>query len=399
MSRRFKPNQKRFALDFSSGFRLLQGSDKEKLQNDMSEISNQLTQLRQDNWVLDEAIKTISGIILLVGTTSVLKPYLDKLKSWLVSTNLYIKKLEQIKQIIDSNKNLSKIANKNLQPILKNTGSLKTEIPKFSLAFKALNAAFILSSLKDIKNNLDKIKELQSSKVDTKDTFESKEQQIASLNSRTQFEVIRLANSVASFIPGAFAVTTLIDTALLIFNPDNLENLGFVLSGFKGGKEEAKKVWENAAMLSSSTEVIDLVSFNKANSATLDKVRDPKIKQILHTTITYLYLGIDSENQISGRANNKVSDVFNKFDDAVRRVPSVDYKSYVNWSNKPGNAEIIGELIAIFKTFKNAIRKAKKQELVKKMKELIKKFESTKDINLRKKYTAEFSALNKEYEQ
>ena len=152
-------------------------------------------------------------------------------------------------------------------------------------------------------------------------------------------------------------------------------------------------------MLSSSTEVIDLVSFNKANSATLDKVRDPNIKKILQKTILNLYLGIDSENQISGRANNKVSDVFNKFDDAVRRVSSVDYKSYVNWSNKPGNAEIIGELIAIFKTFKNAIRKAKKQELAKKMKELINKFQSTKDINLRKKYTAEFSALNKEYQQ
>ena len=73
MSRRFKPNQKRFAVDVSSGFRLLlQGSDKVKLQNDMSEISNQLEQLRKDNYFLDEAIKTINSIILLVGATSIL---------------------------------------------------------------------------------------------------------------------------------------------------------------------------------------------------------------------------------------------------------------------------------------------------------------------------------------
>jgi hypothetical protein len=361
----------------------------------MIEISNELEQLRKDNYFLDEAIKTINSIILLVGATSVLKPYLDKMKNWLVSTNLYIKKLEQFKKIIDSNKNLSKFSNKNLKPLLKNTGGLKTEVPKLSLAMKALNAAFILTSLNDIKNNLAKIKELQSSKKDS--AFETYKEQIASLNSKTQYEVIRLVNSVASFIPGAFIVTTVIDGLMLIFNPDNLENLGFVAEGFKGGKEEAKKVWENAAMLSSSIEVRDLVSFNNANSATLDKVRDPNIKKILQKTILNLYLGIDSENQISGRANNKVSDVFNKFDDAVRRVSSVDYKSYVNWSNKPGNAEIIGELIAIFKTFKNAIRK--KQELAEKMKELINKFKSTKDINLRKKYSAEFSALNKEYQQ
>lgn len=402
MSRRFKPNQKRFAQfmfngqipfnPYSSNF-----TDLEKLQNDMSEMSNELEQLRKDNFFLDEAIKTLNSIIVLGVGSSILKPYYDKLKTWLVSTNLYIKKLEQFKKIIDANKSLSNLSNKNLKPLLKNTGALKTELPKLSFAMKALNVLFIVQSLNDIKNNLAKIKELQSSKKDSE--FETYKEQIASLNSRTQYEVIRLVNSVASFIPGAFIVTTVIDGLMLIFNPDNLENLGFVAGGFKGGKEEAKKVWENAAMLSSSTEVIDLVSFNKANSTTLDKVRDPKIKQILQKTIINLYLGIDSENQISGRANNKVSDVFNKFDEAVRRVPSVDYKSYVNWSNKPGNAEIIGELIAIFKTFKNAIRKAKKQELVKKMKELINKFQSTKDINLRKKYTAEFSALNKEYQQ
>jgi hypothetical protein len=394
MSKRFKPSKNRFA-QYLPGFGLLSNSDKEKLKNDMSEIRNEIEQLRKDNYILDEAIKTLNSIIVLGVGSSILKPYYDKLKTWLVSTNLYIKKLEQFNKIIDANKSLSNLSNKNLKPLLKNTGALKTELPKLSFAMKTLNAAFILTSLNDIKNNLAKIKEIQSSKKDS--AFETYKEQIASLNSKTQYEVIRLVNSVASFIPGAFRVTTVIDGLMLIFNPDNLENLGFVAEGFKGGKEEAKKVWENAAMLSSSIEVRDLVSFNNANSATLDKVRDPNIKKILQKTILNLYLGIDLENQISGRANNKVSDVFNKFDDAVRRVSSVDYKSYVNWSNKPGNAEIIGELIAIFKTFKNAIRK--KQELAKKMKELINKFQSTTDINLRKKYTAEFSALNKEYQQ
>jgi hypothetical protein len=389
MSKRFKPSKNRFAQirgPIALGTMMHQ--------NDMSEISNQIEQLRKDNYFLDQAIKTINGIIVLAGATSVLKPGLDKLKSWLTSTNLYIKKLEQFQKVIDTNKTLSKLANPS---VLKNTGVLKNEIPKLSFAMKALNVVFIVTSLNEIKKNLDEIKTLKSSKSDTS-SFESNKDKIDNLNSKNYFEIIRLVNSVASFIPGAFAITTAIDAVLMVFNPDNLENLGYTLGGFPGGKEEAKRVWENAAMASSSIEVIDLVSFNNANTATLNKVRDPNIKKILEKTILNLYLGIDLENQISGRANNKVSDVFNKFDDAVRRVSSfITYKSYVNWSNKPGNAEIIGELIAIFKTFKNAIRK--KQELAEKMKELINKFKSTKDINLRKKYSAEFSALNKEYQQ
>jgi len=61
MSKRFKPSKNRFA-QYLPGFGLLSNSDKEKLKNEMSEISNEIEQLRKDNYILDEAIKTLNSI-------------------------------------------------------------------------------------------------------------------------------------------------------------------------------------------------------------------------------------------------------------------------------------------------------------------------------------------------
>lgn len=353
MSRRFKPNQKRFA-QYLPGFGLLENSDKVKLRNDMIEISNELEQLRKDNYFLDEAIKTINSIILLVGTTSVLKPYLDKMKNWLVSTNLYIKKLEQFKKIIDSNKNLSKFSNKNLKPLLKNTGGLKTEVPKLSLAMKALNVLFIIQSLEEIKKNLAEIKILQSKK--DSDSLETNKDKIDRLNSKNYFEVIRLVNSVASFIPGAFAVTTVIDGLLTIFNPDNLENLGFVAEGFKGGKDEAERVWKNATTNSSYKSVQDLISFIRAFDPAIESVADPGVKNILKKTI--ITLRLTPEDEFKKADPFARFDSFNKFAQQVSKHNTpAEYKQYINWVGKPGNAAIVQEIILIFKTWKNTKRK------------------------------------------
>ena len=353
MSKRFKSSENRFA-QYLPGFGLLHSSEKEKLRNDMIEISNELEQLRKDNYFLDEAIKTINSIILLVGATSILKPYLDKMKNWLVSTNLYIKKLEQFKKIIDSNKNLSKFSNKNLKPLLKNTGALKTEVPKLSLAMKALNIVFIIASLEEIKKNLADIKILQSAK--DSDSFETNKQKINGLNSKNYFEVIRLVNSVASFIPGAFAVTTVIDGLLTIFNPDNLENLGFVAEGFKGGKEEAKRVWENATTNSSYKSVQDFRSFIGAFDPAIESVADPGVKKILKKTI--ITLRLTPEDEFKKADPFARFDSFNKFAQQVSKYNSpAEYKQYINWVNKPGNAAIVQETILIFKTWKNTKRK------------------------------------------
>ena len=388
MSRRFKPNQKRFAVDVSSGFRLLlQGSDKVKLQNDMSEISNQLEQLRKDNYFLDEAIKTINSIILLVGATSILKPYLDKMKNWLVSTNLYIKKLEQFKKIIDSNKNLSKFSNKNLKPLLKNTGALKTEVPKLSLAMKALNIVFIITSLEEIKKNLADIKILRSTK--DSDSFETNKQKIDRLNSKNYFEVIRLVNSVASFIPGAFAVTTVIDGLLTIFNPDNLENLGFVAEGFKGGKDEAERVWKNATTGSSYKSVQDLISFMKAFDPAIESVADPGVKKILKSTINILRL--TPEDEFKKADPFARFDSFNKFAQQVSKYNSpAEYKEYINWVNKPGNAAIVQEIILIFKRWKIIKRKI----YLEKINEITSRMGITKDPKEQKKLAEELRIIN-----
>jgi len=364
MSRRFKPNQKRFAQfmfngqipfnPYSSNF-----TDLEKLQNDMSDISNQLAQPIKDNYFLGEAIKTINSIILLVGGSSVLKPYLDKLKTWLVSTNLYIKKLEQFKQIIDANKNLSKLSNKNVQPLLKNTAALKTEVPKLSLAFKALNVLFILTSLQEILKNLNEIKTLKTSKENSND-FETNKEKIENLNSKTKFEVIRLASSVASFIPGAFTVTAVIDGLLMLFNPDNLENLGFVIEGYKGGKDEAKRVWKNATEASNYKAITDEISFRNSFSPALDSITDPNVKKIIQNTVYSMKIDLNNNLDNQMKRGNPFArfDIFNKFADRVKiyNTPE-DYKRYAAWVDRPGNAAIIQEIVLLFKRWSITQRK------------------------------------------
>jgi hypothetical protein len=392
MSKRFKPSKKRFA-QYLPGFGLLHSSEKEKLQNDMSEISNQIEQLLKDNYFLDQAIKTITSIIELTGATIAL----SKLKSWLTSTNLYIKKLEQFKKVIDKNKTLSKLASPSM---LKNTGTLKTEIPKLSIAMKALNVGFIVISLNEIKKNLDEIKTLKSSKIN-KDDFESNEDRIKNLISKNNFEIIRLVNSVASFIPGAFAITTAIDAVLLVFNPDNVENLGYTLDGFSGGKDEAKTVWENAKKASNSFYVQDVVSFYKAYQAALSQITDQNIKKMLEKTLRNLYLSIDGGNEFTVKSKpNARFDVFNKFNNVVKNIHSQEeYRKFILWSDKPGNAAIISELILIFKAFYNNERRAKLQQIVEKMEQIKQKVESTKDINLWKNYAREIKLLNKQYDE
>jgi len=388
MSKRFKPSKNRFAQ-----IRGPIGTGTLTLQNDMSEISNQIEQLRKDNFFLDQAIKTINGIIVLAGATTAL----SKLKSWLTSTNLYIKKLEQFKKVIDTNKTLSKLASPSL---LKNTGALKTEIPKLSFAMKALNVVFIVTSLNDIKKNLDEIKKLKSSKSD-KDGFESNEDKIDILNKKNYFETIRLVNSVASFIPGAFAITTAIDAVLTVFNPDNLENAGYVAEGFKGGKEEAKRVWENATKASNSFYVQDVVSFYNAYQSALNQVTDQNIKKMLEKTLRNLYLSIDGGNEFTVKSKpNARFDVFNKFNNVVKNIHSQEeYRKFILWSDKPGNAAIISELILIFKAFNNNERRAKLQQIVEKLNQIIQKENSTTDINLKKNYAREIKLLDKQYQE
>ena len=363
MSRRFKPNQKRFAQfmfngqipfnPYSSNF-----TDLEKLQNDMSDISNQLAQPIKDNYFLDEAIKTLNSIIVLGVGSSILKPYYDKLKTWLVSTNLYIKKLEQFKKIIDANKSLSNLSNKNLKPLLKNTGALNTELPKLSFAMKTLNVIFIVQSLVEIKQNLDKIAELEK-KVD-KSSFESKEEQINNLNSKIQFIVLRLVNSVASFIPGAFAITTAVDGLLMLFNPDNLENLGFVIEGYKGGKDEAKRVWQNATKASNYKEITDEISFRNSFSPALDSITDPNVKKIIQNTVYSMKIDLNNnlDNQMQRGNPFARFDIFNKFADRVKTYNTPeDYKRYAAWVDRPGNAAIIQEIVLLFKRWSITQRK------------------------------------------
>jgi hypothetical protein len=379
MSKRFKSSKKRFAQIPGGVGRAM---ELRTHQNDMSEISNQIEQLRKDNYFLDQAIKTINGIIVLAGATSVLKPGLDKLKSWLTSTNLYIKKLEQFQKVINTNKTLSKLANPSM---LKNTGVLKTEIPKLSFAMKALNVVFIVTSLNEIKKNLDEIKKLESSKGN-KDSFESNKDKIDNLNSKNYFEIIRLVNSVASFIPGAFAITTAIDAVLMVFNPDNLENLGYSLDGYKGGKEEAKRVWENATKAVNSASIKDLISYMNSFGPVLESVKDPVVNKILTNTIHSLRL--TPEDEFKRPDPFARFDSFNKFAQQVSKYNTPqEYKQYINWVNKPGNAAIVQEAILIFKTYKN---KNDPDRLTK----IMKKIESTKNPKEREKLIKEFKEIN-----
>jgi hypothetical protein len=384
MSKRFKSSKKRFAQIPGGVGRAM---ELRTHQNDMSEISNQIEQLRKDNYFLDQAIKTINGIIVLAGATSVLKPGLDKLKSWLTSTNLYIKKLEQFQKVIDTNKTLSKLANPSM---LKNTGVLKNEIPKLSFAMKALNVVFIVTSLNEIKKNLDEIKTLESSKGN-KDDFESNKDKIDNLNSKNYFEIIRLVNSVASFIPGAFAITTAIDAVLMVFNPDNLENLGYSLDGFKGGKEEAKRVWENATKAVNSASIKDFISYIKAFDPVIASVTDPVVKKILTKTIVTLRLTPEDEFK---RADPFARfDSFNKFAQQVSKYNTPqEYKQYINWVNKPGNAAIVQEAILIFKTYKNTKRKIALEQT----NEILSKMRSTKNPKELEKLSNELDKINME---
>jgi hypothetical protein len=384
MSKRFKSSKKRFAQIPGGVGRAM---ELRTHQNDMSEISNQIEQLRKDNYFLDQAIKTINGIIVLAGATSVLKPGLDKLKIWLTSTNLYIKKLEQFQKVIDTNKTLSKLANPSM---LKNTGVLKTEIPKLSFAMKALNVVFIVTSLNEIKKNLDEIKKLESSKGN-KDGFESNKDKIDNLNSKNYFEIIRLVNSVASFIPGAFAITTAIDAVLMVFNPDNLENLGYSLDGFKGGKEEAKRVWENATKAVNSASIKDFISYVKAFDPVIASVTDPVVKKILTKTIVTLRLTPEDEFK---RADPFARfDSFNKFAQQVSKYNTPqEYKQYINWVDKPGNAAIVQEAILIFKTYKNTKRRIALEQT----NEILSKMRSTKNPKELEKLSIELDKINME---
>jgi hypothetical protein len=384
MSKRFKPSKNRFA-QIPGG--VGRGMELRTHQNDMSEISNQIEQLRKDNYFLDQAIKTINGIIVLAGATSVLKPGLDKLKSWLTSTNLYIKKLEQFQKVIDTNKTLSKLANPS---VLKNTGVLKNEIPKLSFAMKALNVVFIVTSLNEIKKNLDEIKTLKSSKSDTS-SFESNKDKIDNLNSKNYFEIIRLVNSVASFIPGAFAITTAIDAVLMVFNPDNLENLGYTLEGFPGGKEEAKRVWENATKAVNSASIKDFISYVKAFDPVIASVTDPVVKKILTNTIVTLRM--TPEDDFKRPDPFARFDSFNKFAQQVSKYNTPqEYKQYINWVNKPGNAAIVQEVILIFKTYKNT----KTRIVQKKRAEILSKMQSTNNLKELDKLSLELDKINEE---
>jgi len=355
MSRRFKPNQKRFDQfmfngqipfnPYSSNF-----NDLEKLQNEMTEISNKLAQPIKDNYFLDEAIKTLNSIIVLGVGSSILKPYYDKLKTWLVSTNLYIKKLEQFKKIIDANKSLSNLSNKNLKPLLKNTGALKTELPKLSFAMKTLNVIFIVQSLVEIKQNLDKIAELEK-KVD-KSSFESKEEQINNLNSKIQFIVLRLVNSVASFIPGAFAITTAVDGLLMLFNPDNLENLGFVIEGFAGGKDEARKVWIESEKGAFGREVKDFTEALNAINNSLNEVTDLKVKEIIKK-VAVVVLSNAKYNRL--RFNDFATELYTYFPN--------EYKKYNEWLNKPLSGIVIQNIIITINKYKNENIKLRRQKI------------------------------------
>ena len=194
---------------------------------------------------------------------------------------------------------------------------------------------------------------------------------------------------MASFIPGAFAVTTVIDGLLTIFNPDNLENLGFVAEGFKGGKDEAERVWKNATTGSSYKSVQDLISFMKAFDPAIESVADPGVKKILKSTINILRL--TPEDEFKKADPFARFDSFNKFAQQVSKYNSpAEYKEYINWVNKPGNAAIVQEIILIFKRWKIIKRKI----YLEKINEITSRMGITKDPKEQKKLAEELRIIN-----
>ena len=206
--------------------------------------------------------------------------------------------------------------------------------------------------------NLNEIKTLKTSK-DNSDDFETNKDKIEKLKSKTQFDVIRLASSVASFIPGAFTVTAVIDGLLMLFNPDNLENLGFVIEGYKGGKDEAKTVWENATKASKYKEITDEITFRNSFSPALDSIKDPSVKKIIEHTVYSMKIELNNPDNQMKRGNPFARfDVFNKFANRVRNYNTPeDYKRYAAWVDRPGNAAIIQEIVLLFKRWSIVQRK------------------------------------------
>lgn len=374
MSKRFKQSSGRFAQFGGPNFSVnpyAATSQPNKLEISTNDIEI-LNQAIQNNVYIKQIYNLSIQLIKLTASVKILQHSLIKIKTVLEPIIANSDRLAIIRDALIANKNkLQMLAEKNpkvIKPIFENLGLIRNNIPPLIKAFKALNVFFILQSLTEIKNNLELLQNLKT-KNNKSDEFETNEEKIKKLNSDNIYLSIQIANSIASFVPIALPVTATIDALLFVFSPDNLENLGFYLSGFHGGKEEAKKVWQLSTskarasdvkkIIQDTTKPNKLFELKKILDKTSELINDPKIKDLVERTILNLIFEFEDKNFMDVR--------FFTIDNFIallnyKKTDLNTHNYFRNWLRQPGNLIILNEIILVLKTYWSLTKNVKTKQ-------------------------------------
>jgi hypothetical protein len=226
----------------------------------------------------------------------------------------------------------SKLTTEQMAALTKKMGPIKNQVAHLGPMFSVLNVFMGAQGLNSADKKLTELKKLQRGEIKT-DGFYTKEEQIKNLQTEIIFDLTRFMNSIAYFIPATTAIAQVMDFVLMILDPQNVRNLAFKMTGFKGGEEEAKRIWE----LSKQSRFKDLGKSGKMSTWNANNISDKKVSEIIVLANIKLESNLSFVNIKSYNLQNYVNDLKKSISDPKDKI------IFQNWLSTPEADIVIGE--------------------------------------------------------